>query len=72
MEVRKPEFTLEGTALMGRPILFVCPDTKLNIQHWLGNGNDMPEDEYEGVECPACAKVHFINRKTGKLIGEDP
>jgi hypothetical protein len=56
---------------MGRPILFICPETKLNIQHWLGNGDDVPENEYEGVECPACAKVHFINRKTGKLIGED-
>jgi len=54
---------------MGRPILFICPETKLNIQHWLGNGNDVPEDEYEGVDCPACAKVHFINRKTGKLMG---
>jgi hypothetical protein len=54
---------------MGRPILFVCPDTKLSIQHWLGNGDDVPKDEYESVDCPACAKIRFINRKTSKLMG---
>jgi hypothetical protein len=30
-----------------------------------------PDDEHEGVECPACAKFHFINRRTGKLLGQD-
>jgi len=28
-----------------------------------------PHREYESVDCPACAKIHFINRKTGKLMG---
>jgi len=28
-------------------------------------------NEYEGITCPACAKLHFINRKTGKLLGQD-
>jgi hypothetical protein len=29
------------------------------------------DTEYEGVTCPACAKLHFVNRKTGKLLGQD-
>jgi len=29
---------------MNRPIFFVCPETKLNVQHWLGNGEDVRED----------------------------
>jgi hypothetical protein len=34
---------------MGRPILFICPETKLNVQHWLGNEEDVPDDEYESA-----------------------
>ena len=32
---------------------------------------DAPEDEYEGVICPACTRLHFVNRKTGRLLGQD-
>jgi hypothetical protein len=28
------------------------------------------EDEYESVDCPACEKVNFINRKSRKLWAE--
>jgi hypothetical protein len=54
---------------MSGPILFTCPATKMVVQHWLDDGDEVPEDNYEGVDCPACAQVHFINRKTGKLLG---
>ena len=53
---------------MGRPILFTCPATNFRVQHWLDN-DDASEDEHEGVNCPACSKLHFINRKTGKVLG---
>jgi hypothetical protein len=26
---------------------------------------------YEGTTCPACARLHFINRKTGVVLGQD-
>jgi hypothetical protein len=26
---------------------------------------------YEGVDCLGCAQVHFINRKTGKVLGSE-
>jgi hypothetical protein len=29
-------------------------------------GDEVPEDDYEGVDCPACERIHFINRRTGK------
>lgn len=52
-------------------VIFTCPDTAMKVQHWLGDdSDDVPADEYEPVDCPACAKVHLINRKTGKLLGE--
>lgn len=42
----------------------------MNVQHWLP---DVPEDKkgcYSSVVCPACAKLHFINNRTGKLLGD--
>ena len=27
------------------------------------------EDNYEGVDCPACERMHFINRRIGKPLG---
>jgi hypothetical protein len=41
------------------------------VQHWLDGGDEVTEDDYEGVDCPACAQVHFINRKTGKVLGSE-
>ena len=51
--------------------VFKCPATSINVQHWLDDDEDVPEDEYKGVACPACLKLHFLNRKTGKLLGQD-
>jgi len=56
---------------MARPVLFTCPATGLRVQHRLDDPDDAPDDEHEGVECPACAKFHFINRRTGKVLGQD-
>jgi hypothetical protein len=51
--------------------LFTCPSTKLNVQHWRDEDNeDAPDNEYEAVMCKACARVHLINRKIGKVLGQ--
>jgi hypothetical protein len=53
-------------------ILFKCPNTGMNVQHC--PAEPAAEDEkrctYEGVTCPACTRVHFINRSTGEVLGE--
>ncbi|WP_300210923.1 hypothetical protein [Bradyrhizobium sp.] len=55
---------------MGRPILFKCPTTGMNVQHWLAD--EEPDDsEYDQIACPACTRFHFIRRATGKPIGQD-
>ena len=56
---------------MSGPILLTWPATKMVVQHWLDNGDEMPEDDYEGVDCRACVQAHFINRKTGKVLGSE-
>jgi hypothetical protein len=58
-----------GRDAMGA-FLFTCPTTKLKVQHWLGDDDDAPENEFKGIICSACMKLHFINRRTGKLLGE--
>ena len=49
--------------------VFTCPTIGMNVQHWSDEGNDVPENEYDTVVCPACTRLHFVNRKTGKLLG---
>ena len=54
---------------MAKPIIFRCPSTSENVQHLLED-DDSDDEDYEAVECIACAKIHFINKATGKLLGE--
>lgn len=44
----------------------------MNVQHWLAeeSGPDA-QSSYETVTCKACTRLHFLNRSTGKLIGDD-
>jgi hypothetical protein len=39
------------------------------VQHWLEDREDATEDEQEGIDCPACSKLHFVSRKTAKVLG---
>jgi hypothetical protein len=51
--------------------IFRCPATSLNVQHQTDDDPDISENEYVGIMCPACTKMHLLNRKTGKLLGQD-
>ena len=52
-------------------VIFKCPHTGLNVQHWLDEaGPDDPTTSYETVACKACNRLHFINRSSGKLLGQ--
>jgi len=52
--------------------IFKCPRTGMNVQHWQADEvtPDDPQGTYETVVCQACGGLHFINRSTGKLLGE--
>jgi hypothetical protein len=51
--------------------VFKCPVTGFNVQHELDDDKDVLDNEFKAIKCRACMKVHFINRKTGKLLGQD-
>jgi hypothetical protein len=43
------------------------------VQLWLDDedASTGQADTYEAVKCPACARVHLVNRVTHKLLGEN-
>jgi hypothetical protein len=51
--------------------IFRCPATGLNVQHAVDDDQDVPNNEFEAITCPACARLHFVNRKTGRLLGHE-
>jgi predicted RNA-binding Zn-ribbon protein involved in translation (DUF1610 family) len=53
---------------MDRQIVFKCPQTGMNVQHRL---SDEPSDRtHVSMSCPACTRLHLIERSTGKLAGD--
>jgi hypothetical protein len=43
----------------------------MNVQIWLAKDPSTDQaNDYESVTCPACLRIHFINKTTGKLLGE--
>jgi NAD-dependent dihydropyrimidine dehydrogenase PreA subunit len=51
--------------------VFTCPATSMKVQHWLDGDQHAPENEYEAVTCKACTRLHLVNRRTGKLLGQE-
>jgi hypothetical protein len=48
-----------------------CPRTASTVDVWVPQGtSDTKPDEYEAVTCPACIRLHFVHKITGKLLGE--
>jgi hypothetical protein len=68
-----PTHTLTDGEMRGpmAPFIFTCPNTDLKVQHWLDDDDDTLDGEYEGIICPACSALHFIDRKTGRLFGQN-
>ncbi len=55
-----------------RAIIFTCSVTNMMVQQWLEDDeSNATNQEFQGIICPACSQLHFINRKTGQLLGQD-
>jgi hypothetical protein len=49
--------------------IFICPNTRLRIQGFLAE--DAPnENTYAPVRCLICTRMHYVNPKTGHVLGE--
>jgi hypothetical protein len=56
---------------MERLIIFRCPTSGLDVQTSLPRDEEASEGRYEGLTCLSCTQLHFVNRKTGKLLGHE-
>jgi hypothetical protein len=56
--------------LMGN-LLIRCVRTGLNVQVWLPDAAPTDRaDSYEAVTCPACARLHLVNKTTGRMLSD--
>jgi len=62
---------MDGKARSAEELAFACPTTRQNVRHSREEGDELPEGKYHVVICPACGRLHFVNRKTGKLFGRE-
>ena len=57
---------------MPSAFLFRCPHTGFNVQGWTAEDHAaLADDVYESVTCTACARMHLVNPKTGKVLGAE-
>jgi hypothetical protein len=52
------------------PFVYRCPNTGKQVQAWTAD-DPTEDDAYQSVTCLACAAVHVVNPKTGKILGTD-
>jgi hypothetical protein len=53
------------------PFLYRCPIVKLTVQGWSAEDvTDEDAETYETVRCTACAQLHFVNPRTGKVLSK--
>jgi hypothetical protein len=43
----------------------------MKVQQWLDDDQAAPENEYEAITCPACARLHFLNHATPPRCGHN-
>jgi hypothetical protein len=53
-----------------QPVLFRCPVTGDRVSGLVAtDASDAGAGDYETVSCVACSGVHFINARTGTVLG---
>jgi len=50
-------------------VMFRCPNTGLHAHEWFEDDTENGDDIYHCVTCLACAQVHLVNPKSGKVLG---
>jgi hypothetical protein len=52
-------------------VIIRCPRTGMNVEIWLAKDASTDQaDTYESVTCPACLRLHLVNKTTGRLLGD--
>jgi hypothetical protein len=48
--------------------LYRCPKIDMEIQGFVAGGNK--DNTFHVVTCTGCGRVHLVNPKTGRIVGE--
>ncbi len=49
---------------------FLCPYAGVHVHVWT-EGDDAEANHYETMTCAACQRVHLVNPKSGRVVGQD-
>jgi len=60
---------LRHESSMATTFLYRCPNTGQTVRGWSADEVTDDETKYQSVACLACAQVHLVNLKTGKVLG---
>jgi len=52
-------------------ISFRCPNTGFRVHAWFEDEDSDGNQKYEALTCTACQRVHLVNPKSGRVIGND-
>jgi DNA-directed RNA polymerase subunit RPC12/RpoP len=61
----------DAIALDMAPVLYRCATTGQNVQAWFAD-DVHDENVYVSLRCPACARVHLVNRAGRTLMPPRP
>jgi hypothetical protein len=51
--------------------IYRCPNLGLLVQGWAAQDvTDRETESFEAMHCTACAQLHFVNPKTGKVLSK--
>jgi hypothetical protein len=54
---------------MAVAFIYRCPNTGLKVQGWIAEDpTERPAENYQPVMCTACARVHLVNPKNGRVL----
>ena len=56
---------------MSTTLLYRCPNTGRTVQGWSADEVTDDDDTYQSFQCMACTRVHLVNVKTGKVLGQE-
>ena len=58
--------------MMDHLVTLRCPQTGMDVQTFLyKQEHEDARPYYVAVSCPACTGLHFIDKSTGKALGQD-
>jgi hypothetical protein len=49
--------------------IFRCPNTGQKAQGFFAD--DLDDGDFEAISCTACTRLHWVNPKTGRVLGAD-